>query len=44
MKPALLFHDSVNCTHCNEISHFIANTKGRIVLLASPKMKCIRDQ
>jgi len=34
MEHALLFHDSVNCTHRNEISHSIANAEGHIVLLA----------
>ena len=35
MEHALLSHDSVNCTHCNEFSHFIVNTEDQIVLLAS---------
>ena len=35
MEHALLFHDSVKCTHSNEMSHVIVKTEGQLVLLAS---------
>jgi len=35
MEHTLLFHDSVNCTHCNEFSHLIVNSEGQIALPAN---------